>query len=125
MAAKSPKTISEYISAAPSKAKPHLSELYAILKEVAPDAMETIKWSSPFFVEPRFLFSFSAHKAHLGFASSNDALDPYRDDLKEFEITNMGILKIPYSKNLPRSLIKKIAKRRLKLVETRMDDNFW
>jgi uncharacterized protein YdhG (YjbR/CyaY superfamily) len=78
-----------------------------------------------FFVEPRFLFSFSAHKAHVGFATSNEALNPYRDKLRDFEITKMGILKLPYSKPIPETLISKIAKTSIKLVSARKDTNFW
>jgi len=64
MARKRPTTTDEYIQAAPSEGQPHLRRLYAILKSVAPEAEEVIKWGNPFFVEPRFLFAFSAHKAH-------------------------------------------------------------
>ena len=125
MARKHPKTIDEYIEAAPAAGKPHLVELHALLKSVAPGATETIKWGQPFFVEPRFLFAFSAHKAHLGFISSIDALEPFREELQAFEITNRGILKIPYSGPLPKAIIRKIAKARLSLVAQRTDDNFW
>src|SRR5258706_16446802 len=65
---KRPTTIAEYIQAAPRESQPHLRQLYAILKRVAPEADEAIKWGTPFFVEPRFLFAFSAHGAHLNFA---------------------------------------------------------
>ena len=39
-----PTTIAQYIDAAPPAGQSHLRELYAILKSVAPDAEETIKW---------------------------------------------------------------------------------
>jgi len=125
MAKKRPTTIAEYISAASSKARPHLKELYALLKEVAPKAEEAIKWSQPFFIEPRFLFSFTANKQHAGFYASKDALNLYRDGLKDYEITEMGILKIPYTKPIPKAVIKKIAKARLKAVKERKDERFW
>lgn len=125
MPKKRPTTIAEYINAASSAAKPHLKELYSLLKEVAPKAEEAIKWSQPFFIEPRFLFSFTANKSHAGFYASKDALDVYRDSLKDYEITNMGILKLPYDKPLPKAVIKKIAKAQLKRVKERSDDSFW
>lgn len=125
MSKKQPKSISEYIDASSDVGKPHLTELYAILKDVAPNAKETFKWGHPFFVEPRFVYAFSAYKAHIGFTSSNDALEKYRDKLQGYEITKMGILKIPYNKPFPKSLIRKVAKARLKLVTEREDKNFW
>jgi len=47
MASKRPKTIAEYIAAAPPEGQPHLRRLYAILKAAAPDAEEAIKWGNP------------------------------------------------------------------------------
>ena len=46
MARKRPTTIAEYIRAAPREGQPHLRRLYAILKSVAPEAEETIKWGT-------------------------------------------------------------------------------
>jgi len=125
MPKKRPTTITEYIGAVSPAGKPHLNELYAILKEAAPKAEEAIKWGQPFFIEPRFLFAFAAHKTHVGFISSNDALNPHRSSLKDYEITKMGILKIPYNKPIPKAVIKKIAKARLRAVKERKDDSFW
>lgn len=68
MASKRPTAIAEYIRVAPREGQPHLRRLYAILKSVALEAEEAIKWGTPFFVEPRFLFAFSAHKARCNFA---------------------------------------------------------
>ena len=80
MASKRPTTIAEYIRAAPREGQPHLRRLYAILKRVAPEAEEAIKWGTPFFVEPRFLFAFSAHKAHLDFAPTAAGLKAFRQE---------------------------------------------
>lgn len=125
MAGKRPTTIAEYIEAAPREGQSHLNRLYAILKSVAPEAEEAIKWNTPFFVEPRFLFGFSAHKAHLGFTPSLAGLEPFRKELKQHETTSAGILKIPYSEPLPEDLIRRIAEQRLRFVSEREDDSFW
>ena len=125
MAGKRPKTIAQYIEMAPEEGKEHLTRLYKALKSVAPKAEEAIKWGTPFFVEPRFLFAFSAHKAHMGVTSSNEALDPYRAELEGYETTKMGILKIPYDKPIPLGVIKKIARARVRMVRERQDDSFW
>lgn len=122
MAGKRPTTIAEYISAAPGVAQPHLRGLYAILRSVAPDAQEVIKWGNPFFVDPRFLFAFSAHKAHCSFAPTPAALGAFRKELKAHETTR-NFLKLPYDKPLPKALIRRIAKYRVKNIS---DGNaFW
>ena len=114
----------QYIEHAPPKAQPHLRKLREILTRVAPKAQETIKWGNPFFVEPRFLFAYSAHKNHVSFAPSAEALDAFRSELETCDTTK-HFLKIPYDRPLPEALIRKIAKHRLKMVSERDDDNFW
>lgn len=68
MTKKRPATIKEYIEAAPLEARSHLRQLYRILKSVAPEGTEAIKWGVPVFWERRILFGFAAYKAHISFA---------------------------------------------------------
>lgn len=117
-------TIPEYIQAAPPEGRPHLQRIYAILKKAAPKAEETIKWGNPFFVEPRFLFAFSAHKAHLSFAPMAETLEVFRKDLKPHKTTK-NFLQVPYNQPLPEDLIRKIAEYRVRVVAEREDDAFW
>jgi uncharacterized protein YdhG (YjbR/CyaY superfamily) len=117
-------TIAEYIDAAPAAGQAHLRRLYAILKSVAPKAEEAIKWGNPFFVEPRFLFAFSAHKAHLSFSPSTQALQQFRAELAGHDTTK-HFLKVRYDQPLPEALIRKIAKFQLASVRGREDDGFW
>src|SRR4029077_6688966 len=124
MANKRPTTIAEYIRAAPREGQPHLRRLYAILKSVAPEAEEAIKWGTPFFVEPRFLFAFSAHKAHCNFAPTAAALEPFRKELEKHKTTKR-FLQIPYNKPLPADLVRKIAEYSLRELREREDDAFW
>ncbi len=124
MASKRPTTITEYIRTAPREGQPHLRRLYALLKSVAPKAEEVIKWGIPFFVEPRFLFAFSAHKAHCNFAPTAAALEAFRKELEKHKTTK-GTLQIPYNKPLPEGLIRKIAEYSLRDVREREDDAFW
>ena len=119
-----PRTIEEYIRAAPGEGRAHLRKIHAILKSVAPDAEEAIKWGSPFFVEPRFLFSFSAHKAHCNFAPSPEALEAFRDELAGYPTTK-NFLQIPYEMPVPEDLIRRIAEHRHETVTRREDDAFW
>ena len=124
MPAKRFDTIDEYIAAAPAASRPHLRQLRALLKAAAPKAQEAIKWNMPFFVEPRFLFSFSAHKAHLDFAPSAPLLARYAGQLGEYKATK-HMLQVRYDQPLPEALIQKMAKERVKELKARSDDSFW
>lgn len=124
MPTKRPTTIAEYIRAAPREGQPHLRRLHAILKSVAPKAEETIKWGNPFFVEPRFLFAFSAHKAHISFAPSSGALKAFRKELEPHQ-TTINFLKLPYDEPLPEALIRKLAQYQVRALRERKSDAFW
>lgn len=119
-----PTSIAEYIRAAPGEGQPHLRRLHALLKSVAPQAEEAIKWGTPFFVEPRFVFAFSAHKKHCSFAPPAAALERFRKELAKHKTTK-GTLQLPYNEPLPEALIRKIAEYSVQLVSEREDDAFW
>src|SRR5690606_5937 len=97
LATKRSRAIAEYIDSAPPQAQEYLRKLYALLKQVAPDAKEAIKWGNPVFEAHRILFAFSAHKAHINFAPTPAALKPFRDELAKHK-TGKGTLQIPYDK---------------------------
>jgi uncharacterized protein YdhG (YjbR/CyaY superfamily) len=124
MAGKRPTTIAEYIRSAPREGQPHLRRLYAILRKAAPDATEAIKWGTPFFVEPRFVFAFSAFKSHLDFAPGPAALKAFSKELKEHKTTK-NYLQIAYDEPLPEDLIRRIAEYCVEAVRQREDDGFW
>lgn len=124
MTGKRPATIAEYIDAAPPEGQPLLRELYALLKSVAPEAEEAIKWGTPFFVEPRFVFAFSAHKKHCSFAPPAAALERFRKQLEKHKTTK-GTLQLPYAEPLPEELVRRLAECSLQLVRERADDAFW
>lgn len=117
-----PTTVEEYITAAPKEAQEKLHQLRLILKEIAPNAVEAIKWGSPIFEENRILFSFSAFKSHLNFMPTRKTLDLFRDELKDY-ITGKDTIQLPYNKPLPKALIKKIAAHRAK--DVRENDARW
>jgi uncharacterized protein YdhG (YjbR/CyaY superfamily) len=124
MAGKRPATIAEYIRAAPAEGQSHLLRLYEILRAVAPEAEEAIKWGTPFFVEPRFVFAFSAHKAHCSFVPITSAMEVFSKELDEHPTTK-GLLKIPYDEPVPEDLIRRMAEYCLQNVSERDDESFW
>ena len=118
----SPKTVGEYIEAAPKHAQKRLRELRGILKRVAPGATESLKWRMPAFEDQRILFSYSAHKSHLSFAPTGPALAPFTKELAGYK-TGKDSVQFPYDRPLPKILIRKIATYRVKQV--REKDSRW
>jgi uncharacterized protein YdhG (YjbR/CyaY superfamily) len=111
-----PSTVEEYIENTPIEAQLMLRELRAILKEVAPNATESIKWGSPVFEQGRILFSYTAYKSHLNFMPTKPALEPFLDELSGFKM-GKDTIQFPYGQPLPETLIRKIAAFRLQQVK--------
>ena len=110
-----PKTVAEYIKAAPKEAQEKLREIRAILKKVAPDAKEGLKWGTPVLEEKRILFSYAAFKTHINFFPTGPAMKPFKNELAKYK-TGQDTIQFPYDKPLPKALIRKIAAYRLKEV---------
>lgn len=109
-------TVDDYIAAAPEEARKTLREIRALLRKVAPNARETIKWGQPVFEDGRILFSYSAFKSHLNFMPTGPALEPFKKELAAYK-TGKDTVQLPYDKPLPKTLIRKIAAYRVKQVK--------
>ena len=103
-----PATVEEYIEAAAPEARSHLRELYRILKSVAPDGTEAVKWGVPVFWERRVLFGFAAYKAHISFGPGPAAIKRFAKELAKYK-TGKGTMQIRYDQPLPEDLVRKIA----------------
>jgi uncharacterized protein YdhG (YjbR/CyaY superfamily) len=113
-----PATVPEYIDVAPREAQGKLRELRAVLRTVAPNATETLKWGMPVFEEGRILFAFAAFKTHVNFMPTPSAMKPFQKELSAYT-TGKGSIQFPYDKPLPKALIRKIATFRLREVKER------
>ena len=117
-----PTTVDEYINAAAKEAQEKLREIRAILKTIAPNATENLKWGNPVFEENRILFAYAAFKSHMNFMPTPSALEPFKKELSDYK-TGKGTIQFPYDKPLPKTLIKKIAAYRAK--DVRENDARW
>ena len=122
MTAAKPKTVEEYINAAPAEGQKKLMEIRAILKKVAPKAKEALKWGSPVFEENRILFAYTAFRSHLNFMPTGGTLQHFKQEAKSFT-TGKDTIQFPYDKPLPKTLIRKIAMHRAR--DVRENDARW
>ena len=81
-----------------------------------PGATEAIKWGSPVLEQERILFAYTAHKSHMNFMPTGSAMTPFKEELAAFR-TGKDTIQFPYDKPLPKALIRRIAKHRVKQVE--------
>ena len=107
-----PKSIDEYIAAAPEEVRPILESIRATVRNAAPDAEERISYRMPAFFQDGVLVYFAAFKSHIGL------YPPVRDEallpLVEKFAGPKGNLKFPLSDPIPLGLIKRIVTARIK-----------
>ena len=118
MEKKKPENVEEYIAQLPQIAQVKIKELRAILKSLAPEAKEGLKWGKPVFESKTILFAYSAHKSHLSFIPTGPALKPFEKELIGFA-TKKDSVQFLFENPLPENLIRKIAEYRKKEVEER------
>jgi uncharacterized protein YdhG (YjbR/CyaY superfamily) len=117
-----PKSVSEYIEAAPNAARKKLREMRACIRKAAPGATEGMKWGMPAFSYKRILVTFAAHKNHIGFYPTPAAVKAFARELAKFN-TASGSIQFPLEKPLPLPLIRKITAFRLR--ESIEQDGKW
>lgn len=117
-----PKTINEYIAAAPKEAREKLREMQACIREAAPGATESLKWGMPAFSYRRILVTFAAFKHHIGFYPTPSAIKAFEKELSRFK-TAKGSIQFQLEKPLPLPLIRKITAFRVR--ESNEEDKKW
>jgi uncharacterized protein YdhG (YjbR/CyaY superfamily) len=108
-----PKTVPEYIAAAPKEARAKLREMRKVVRAAAPRATENLKWSSPAYSYQRILVMFAAFKHHLGFFPTPSAIRAFKKELVKYK-TSSATIQFPYDQPLPLALIRRITAFRVK-----------
>lgn len=117
-----PKSITEYINAAPRGTQKKLREVRACIRKSAPGAKESLKWGMPSFSYRRILVTFAVYKHHIGFYPTPSAVKAFKKDLSKF-VTAKGSIQFPLEKPLPLPLIRKITAFRVR--ESIEQDEKW
>jgi uncharacterized protein YdhG (YjbR/CyaY superfamily) len=111
----SPKTVDQYIRAAPRDAQSVLKKVRAAIREVAPDAEESISYGLPFYsyrrevgIERRLCY-FGLKGTNLGVYLRPKDLDPHTDEIAKFRSTKSA-LRFPLNQPIPINLIKKLVR---------------
>ena len=117
-----PKTITEYINAAPKATQKKLREMRACIRAAAPGSTESLKWGMPAYSHRRILVTFAAFKHHIGFYPTPSAVKAFAAQLTKFA-TAKGSIQFPLEKPLPLTLIRKITAFRVR--ESLEEDRTW
>jgi len=106
-------TIDEYIAGFPEEVQAVLEQIRATVKEVVPQAAETIKYDMPTFVLNGNLVHFAAFKKHIGFYPAPTGDPAFEEELSGYK-QGKGSVQFPLDQPMPLNLIIKIVKDRVK-----------
>ena len=113
------KSVDEYLAAAPKDVQPKLREIRAAIRDVAPDAGESISYGMAFYnykgesgYKGRFCY-FGLQKAHIGLYIPPPIIEEHKDELGGYKTTKSA-LQLPLDKPIPIPLIKKLVRDRMK-----------
>jgi uncharacterized protein YdhG (YjbR/CyaY superfamily) len=100
--------IEEYIGSFPPAIQEILRKIRQAVKEVAPQAEETISYNMPAFKTKRVLVYFAAFKNHIGFFPTASGIEAFKEELSGYKISK-GTIQFPLNGPVPLDLIKKIV----------------
>ena len=108
-----PKTVAEYLAAAPKDARARLREIRTIVRAAAPGAVESLKWSMPAHSYKRILVMYAAFKNHVGFYPTPSAIAAFEAELAPYQRAK-GSVQFPLHEPMPLDLIARIVEFRVK-----------
>lgn len=104
-------SIDAYIESFPEDVQKKLEELRRTIKEVAPEAEETISYRMPTFKLQGNLVHFAAFENHIGFYPTSSGIDAFEDELSEYKI-GKGSVRFPLDEPVPYDLVREIVEYR-------------
>lgn len=103
------KNVDEYIANFPTETQELLEKVRGVIREVAPEAVETISYGIPTFkLNGKNLVHFAAYEHHLGFYPGPVGIETFKDRLNGYE-TSKGTIKFPLDRPIDYELIKDIT----------------
>ena len=107
-------SIDEYLSGMPSETRAVLEELRALIRDVVPDATETISYGIPTFdLNGKHLVHFAGYARHIGFYPTGSGVEAFQEELKPYK-SGKGSVRFPIDQPLPTDLIRRIVEFRVR-----------
>lgn len=113
------KDVGEYIKKADKDKQALLQELRGVVQLTVKDSEESIAYGMPAYSwKGKPLFYFAAMKGHLGLYPTPGPIVACKESLSEYS-TSKGCVRVPYGAKLPKTLIVKLLKERVKEIKSK------
>ncbi|HLO60748.1 MAG TPA: DUF1801 domain-containing protein [Bacteroidales bacterium] len=105
--------VEKYISEFPPQIQNVLNEYRNHIRQLVPDAQETITYGIPTFkLNGRNLVHFGGFKSHTSFFPGASGIEAFKNEFSEYKVSK-GTVQFPLDKPLPLDLITRIVKFRI------------
>jgi uncharacterized protein YdhG (YjbR/CyaY superfamily) len=109
-----PKSVDEYAAGVPDAAGPMFITLRETVRSaVPPTAKEIISYGIPAFADDGIIVWFAAFSNHCSLFPTKAVIQAFQEELKDFS-QSKGTIHFPLDKPLPKALIRKLVKTRVK-----------
>jgi uncharacterized protein YdhG (YjbR/CyaY superfamily) len=110
------RAVDAYIQAAGGVARKKLQEVRRAIREVAPEARESISYGIPYYDYRGRLAWFGLFTNHVGLYIRPPVIHEHRRELEGY-VTTKSAVHLPLDREIPVSLVKKLVRARMKMNE--------
>ena len=105
--------IDQYILQFPEETRDILNKIRALIKENAPEAIESIAYGMPAYkLNKKPLVYFAAYKTHIGFYATPSGHDAFKEELSKYK-QGKGSVQFSLNQPIPYDLIMRMVKFRV------------
>lgn len=105
--------IDQYILQFPEETRDILNKIRALIKENAPEAIESIAYGMPAYkLNKKPLVYFAAYKTHLGFYATPSGHETFKEELSKYK-QGKGSVQFLLNQPIPYDLIMRMVKFRV------------
>lgn len=116
-------TIDEYMAGYPEDVRSILQQIRMTIRDVAPEAQETINYGVPTFtLLGRNLVHFGAAKNHIGFYPTPTGIAHFQEELAGYKSAK-GSVQFPLDRPIPYDLIRRITEFRVEEIRAKAKTN--
>jgi uncharacterized protein YdhG (YjbR/CyaY superfamily) len=109
------KDIDDYTETFPPEVQEKLGQIRALVKKIAPEAVEVISYGIPTFdLNGKHLMHYAAYKSHVAIYPFPTGIAQFKDEAEQHGYkTSTGTIQFPLNKPLPMEFIHRIIEFRL------------
>jgi uncharacterized protein YdhG (YjbR/CyaY superfamily) len=113
---KGSRAVDAYIAAAPKEARKKLETVRSTIRDVAPEARESISYRIPYYSHKGRLAWFGLQKKHIGLYLRPPVIEEHKEDLVGY-VTTKSSVHLPIDRQIPVLLVRKLVRARMKINE--------